>query len=191
MKATLRRRLLGVAAVVLFVAAFVLATPASATHGQPGKQLPAWGAVAGTVTSVDYAPGFPFVRSTFGGRCSVPSDWVTSHTFTGEVSHGGLSTGVGSHCGRLDYATGAIIDADEVIMMTAANGDTLNSRGNGYTFPDGTTTGELTIVGGTGRFAGATGESTSSGRADLTATPWTYTLSFSGWIAYDASQASS
>ena len=63
--------------------------------------------------------------------------------------------------------------------------------------PDGTITYtyELTIAGGTGRFAGATGHVPVSGTVvefDPTVMPWEVTVVevFDGWIAYDASQAS-
>lgn len=185
---TLRPQLLIAAAVALFAATFLLATPASATHGQPGKQLPYRGVMAGPI-SVVYAPGFPFVRDTFGGRCSVPSDWTISFTLTGEVTHLGSFTSVGGHCSRLDMATGIVVFGDGVFTTTSANGDTLTGTyTNGYGPPDGTFTDDVTLTGGTGRFSGATGEAVDSGVADVTATPPTIVVRFDGWIAYDASQ---
>ena len=190
MKKALRPRLLGVAAVVLFAAAFVLATPASATHGQPGKQMPFKGVIVGTFTSLDYAPGFPFERSTFNGRCSVPSDVIFSFVATGEGTHVGLFTGGGTDCGRIDLTTG-VIEYDGTGSWTAANGDSWNSTYVGTAFPDGTNTEEFTIVGGTGRFTGASGHGIDDGTSDMTATPPTLAGTWEGWISYDASKARS
>ncbi len=191
MRTVIRPRRLGAAAVTLLVATTVLAAPVSATHGQPGKGLPFLGVMAGPVTSVVLAPGFPVVRSTFGERCSVPSDWVLSWAVTGEATHLGSFIGAGSHCSRLDLATGVAVYGDGVFMYTAANGDMLHGTyTNGYAPPDGTLTDEATITGGTGRFVGATGHACESGTADLTTTPPTFAATFGGWIAYDASERS-
>lgn len=189
MTRTLRPQLLVAAAVTLFAATLVLATPASATHGQPAKQLPFKGVIEGTFTSLDYAPGFPFVRSTFDGRCSVLSDIIFTFVATVEGTHVGRYTGGGTDCGRIDLATG-VIEYDGTGSWTAANGDTWNSTYVGTAFPDGTNTEEFTVVGGTGRFAGASGHGIAVGTSDLTATPPTLVGTWEGWIAYDASQRS-
>ncbi len=187
---TFPARLMLASTVTLLAATLALATPASATNGQPGKELPYQGVMAGSV-SVNFAPYFPFVRDTFGGRCSVPSDWVSSWTATGEATHLGLFSGGGSTCARVDFATGVVAFGDGVGTLTAANGDTLNATLAGYgSILDGTETEEWTLVGGTGRFAGATGQARSTGRVDVTTTPYTFASTFEGWIAYDASQAS-
>lgn len=181
---------LGVAAVIVaFVATFVLVTPASATHGQRGRQLPFTGVIEGTFTSLEYAPDFPFVRSTFDGRCSVPSDIIFSFAATGEGTHVGLFTGGGTDCGRIDLVTG-VVAYEGGATWTAANGDTWSSRYVGSAFPDGTNTEEFTVVGGTGRFAGAMGHGTDIATSNMAATPPTFVGTWEGWIAYDASQAS-
>jgi hypothetical protein len=177
------------AVIVAFVATFVLATPASATHGQPGKRLPFTGVIEGTFTSLEYAPGFPVERSTFDGRCSVPSDIIFSIVGMGEGTHVGSFTGGVTDCGRVDLATG-VVEYDGTGSWTAANGDTWNSTYVGTAFPDGTNTEEFTIVGGTGRFTGASGHGLDVGTSDMTAMPPTFVGKWEGWIAYDASQAS-
>jgi hypothetical protein len=199
MKTALRLlRLFVAAAVILSLAAFVLATPASGTHGQPGKQLPLRGVQEGSGI-LQPAPGFPLERSTFDGRCSVPSDALSSWDYTGRWTHLGSWTTVElSHCSQLDLVTGVGTFGDGVLTLRAANGDTLSGTyGNGESLfqPDGTVayTFEMTITGGTGRFAGATGHIAASGLAvefDTTVTPWVATVveTSDGWIAYDASQ---
>jgi hypothetical protein len=203
MKTALRPlRLFVAAAVILSLAAFVLATSASATHGQPGKQLPFQGMWAGPASGQEFAPGFPNERSTFDGRCSVPSDYVISWDgLTGKATHlGSLTVVEASHCSQFDPASGVIPFGDGVFTLMAANGDTVTGTyGNGLSSfqPDGTITYtyELTIAGGTGRFAGATGDAAVSGTVvefDMTVMPWKVTVVevFDGWIAYDASQRS-
>jgi hypothetical protein len=75
------------------------------------------------------------------------------------------------------------------LTYTAANGDVLRAASAGTSLP--TATGvtfsaTITFIGGTGRFANATGHAHAEGAADLVAgTSW-YTLD--GWIAYDAAQ---
>lgn len=76
--------------------------------------------------------------------------------------------------------------------FTAANGDVLRAVHAGRSAPSGpglvsfTTT--ITIVGGTGRFAHATGQMTGAGTANLIT--HTTTVTNEGWIAYDASDRS-
>ncbi len=193
-------RLFVPAAVILSLAAFVLATPAVATHGQPEKQLPFQLVQTGSGI-VELAPGFPFERSTVGGRCSVPSDALSSWDYTGTATHLGSFTAEASHCSLLDLAAGVGTFGDGVYTATAANGDTFTyTYDNGLTafHPDGTITytGDATITGGTGRFAGATGEilevSGTVLESDMTVTPWVVTVAetLGGWIACDASQRS-
>jgi hypothetical protein len=73
--------------------------------------------------------------------------------------------------------------------FTAANGDVLRATHAGRSGPRGpgligfTTT--ITFVGGTGRFANATGQMTGEGTANLITR--TTTVTNEGWITYDAS----
>jgi hypothetical protein len=72
-----------------------------------------------------------------------------------------------------------------VMIFTAANGDELHATNVGSNTPTGPGTirftGITTIVGGTGRFANATGELSVEGTADVASTETRMT--FNGWIA--------
>ena len=104
--------------------------------------------------------------STFGGRCSVMSDYVITVAFKGEATHAGRFTGGGSHCTQISWTPagpGGVAYSDGRGTLTAANGSTLTLEwGDGVSGVD-PTTGKLwfkdtfTFTGGTGRFAGASG----------------------------------
>jgi hypothetical protein len=78
------------------------------------------------------------------------------------------------------------------VTFTAANGDELRLTNVGANERMGPTTirftGTMTVVGGTGRFASATGQITADGTADLVSGQGWITLD--GSIAYDASNRS-
>ena len=100
-----------------------------------------------------------------------------------------------SHLGRavlhsvqdIDFATGAQVSVE--LTFTAANGDVLRATNVGTSAPSGPGVrfrGTATFVGGTGRFANATG----GARLEGTANFLTNTAEFAvvdGWISYDAS----
>ena len=187
---------LAVAAATALGAVTALAPSAAATNGQPGKQLPFRGYVQGFVTA-HFAPGFPFVRDTFGGRCSVPSDWIAVWSGVGTSSQTGLIKAFGSDCDRIDLTTGNLVYGDGVITEYGANGDYIyGTYTNGHGTLGGMISDDWTIVGGTGRFKGATGQG--SEIFELLVPPTTFTsepLAFInpwvGWISYDASQRGS
>jgi hypothetical protein len=123
-------------------------------------------------TGVQWA-GQPGVdRSDFGGRCSVPSDYVITATFDGESTHTGRLAGGGSHCSQVAWTPngpGGVTYSDGRGTIVAANGSVLNVRwGNGVSGFD-AAKGELwfkdqfTFAGGTGLFAGATGSGEEGG----------------------------
>jgi hypothetical protein len=180
------------AAAATALGAATFATATHATGGQPGKQLSFRGYVQGFVT-VEFAPGFPFVRSTFGGRCSTPSDWVAHWSGTGTSNHTGLIKAFGSDCDRVNLATGEVVYDEGVITEYGANGDYIfatytNGRGTlGGTFTD-----DWTITGGTGRFAGATGQGTEEfillAPPSFDGKPLPFINPWRGWISYDSSQ---
>lgn len=72
--------------------------------------------------------------------------------------------------------------------FTAENGDVLRAEGVGTSAPSGpgrvSFTGTFTFVGGTGRFANATGHARVEGVADLPTSTASFTID--GWISYDA-----
>jgi hypothetical protein len=77
------------------------------------------------------------------------------------------------------------------LTYTAANGDVLRAASQGTSTPNATGlsfSATITFLGGTGRFANATGQAQAAGTADLAAGTSQYTLD--GWIAYDASDRS-
>ena len=182
---------LAIAAVTVLGVAATLAPSTAAKGGQPGKQLPFHGYVQGYVTP-QFAPGFPFVRSTFGGRCSVPSDWIAVWSGVGQSEHTGLIKASGSDCDRVDLTTGNLVYDDGVITEYGANGDYLfGTYTNGHGTLGGTISDEWTIVGGTGRFAGATGHGTETfdllvppGSITFTSTPLPFINPWDGWISY-------
>jgi hypothetical protein len=184
-------RRFAVATVALLGALSAFASIAGANAGEPGKQVSFVGFVQGLVTPV-FAPGFPFVRDTFGGRCSVPSDYMTFWSGVGQSNHTGLITATGSDCDRIDLATGSVVYGDGVIDEHGANGDFIYGT---YTNGHGTLGGEIadewTIVGGTGLFAGATGHGVEQfillAPPSFTGAPIPFINPWQGTIAYDAS----
>jgi hypothetical protein len=141
--------------------------PQSASGERPWKAKLAW-----RVTDIRWA-GVPGVdKSTFSGRCSVPSDYVIQGAFEGEATHAGHVTGLADHCSQITWGPQGPIGAvysDGRGMMVSANGSTLEFRyGNGTTGVD-TSAGlqwfrdEWQFTGGTGSFAGATGQGSEGG----------------------------
>ena len=146
-------------------------------------------------TAPGYAPGL------FGGRCSVPSDYVITAAFEGDATHAGHVTGPASHCSQLKWGPGgAVMGAtysDGQGVLTTANGSTIVLRyGNGTTgfdpdsgllwFRD-----EWTFVEGTGLFAGVTGSGVEGGsfasfEAFLAGAP--VPMWMQGTITYDPSR---
>ena len=187
---------LGVVAAIALGAVTTLVPSAAATGGQPGKELSFNGFVQGLVTP-QFAPGFPFVRDTFGGRCSVPSDWIANWSGVGQSNHTGLIKAYGSDCDRVDLGTGNLVYGDGVITEYGANGDFLyGTYTNGHGRLGGTIADDWTIVGGTGRFAGATGQGVEqfvllSPPVGFTSQPLPFINPWQGWISYDASQQGS
>ena len=78
-----------------------------------------------------------------------------------------------------------------VVTYTAANGDVLRASNVGTSRRSGAGVAfeaTVTFVGGTGRFARATGQAHVTGTADFVANTSDYTIE--GWIAYDAADRS-
>jgi hypothetical protein len=111
-------------------------------------------------------------RSTFGGRCSVPSDYVITVTFEGEATHAGRVAGTGSHCTQILWTPagpGGVAYTDGMGALTASDGSVLYLRWGGGTSGVDPATGEMSFkdqfwfVGGTGRFAVASGGGSEGG----------------------------
>ena len=166
-----------VTVVLAVVALLALAIPAFA--GQ-AIERPIREDLSGYTVSMVYSPTFPD-GDTFGRRCSEPSQWISTSTGTGRISHLGRVTWTTEHCFQLD--AGTFGDAD--LVITAANGDKLFGTYDGYMTGASTFAETLVITGGTGRFSGATGTIDEIGWFD----PDTGYMEINGYgsITYDAS----
>ena len=173
-----------VTVVVVVVALLAIAVPAFAGRAvERTIREDSYGYGTGMVL----APEFP-AGDTFEGRCSVPSQWVSTSSGTGIMSHLGRVTWTTEHCFQLfggEYGT----FGDAVLVITAANGDQLFGTYDGVMTSDTTFTETMVITGGTGRFAGATGTIDETGWFD----PATSYMEIKGIgsIVYDASMRSS
>jgi hypothetical protein len=140
-------------------------TGAASLQGERGAR-PFNAKATWAATGIQWA-GLPGqATSTFGGRCSVPSDYVISAAFEGQATHAGRVTGTTSHCSQIAWGPQGPMGAtysDGKGLFTTANGSTIMLHyGNGMTGVDPDTglswfRDEWTFTGGTGLFAGATG----------------------------------
>lgn len=124
-----------------------------------------------TVSPLPSSP--PIIRQTDTGTCQL------SHL--GRTAYAGVL--------ELNLATGTQRGER---TLTAANGDVLRVVAVGTSTPSGpglvSFVATLTFVGGTGRFANATGQARGEGTANLAIRRTSVTID--GWIAYDASDRS-
>jgi len=169
--------------VVTAVIALVLTFAATALAA-PAKQLPFKEDLGGGVTNVVLAEDF-VGGETFDGRCSEPSQMLTSMAGTGRVSHMGRVSWTSQHCTQLFAGT----FGDAKLVITAANGDSLYGTYSGWMTGEASFAEVMTIISGTGRFAGATGTVSEAGSYD--ATTFDLEIRGDGWILYDASQRAS
>src|SRR5262249_15845082 len=158
------RRRYGLALILSTVAAlFVLAAPA-ALADSVASDLPFRLNGSGTFT-VDFTGT---ARGTQIGNAAISAN-VLSQTFPIPP------------CGS---GTNVVVVSE---TLTAANGDTINETISGGNCQSGPTTfhftGTYSIVGGTGRFANATGSGSVVNDADLSSSPFTFTQSESGTIS--------
>ena len=136
---------------VALVIAALSAAAAPAAAGQ-SVERPIEEDLSGYLIGMELSPAFPG-GDTFDGRCSRPSQWISTSAGSGVMSHLGRVSWTLEHCYRLFAGT----FGDARVVITAANGDGL------YGTFDGVMTGETTfmetliVTGGTGRFAGASG----------------------------------
>ena len=136
-----------------------------------GNQRPVNGQFTGT--GVDVAQ-----------RC--PDALTIGFAIDGVLSHLGRMTGAGTNCTEFTLGTESVPIWDGIAIVTAADGSTLTLAYEGL---QGAPTNGVasfshqdTVIGGTGRFEGATGELTISGLLDFA--DLTVTGSVSGWISY-------
>lgn len=174
---SISRTLIGAAVVALGA---VTVVPAQATHGQPDKELPITIELTSTSTDRDFDNT---------AVCSVPSDWVWIEEGTGTASRLGRVTYTLWHCTQVTSPlTGTYQDG--LLEITAANGDMLEIKhygtyevnpNEGVSYAEGV----ASIVGGTGRFAGATGDL--SEMVEFHFASGTQYVTSTGHIVYDAS----
>lgn len=185
------RRLL-VPLLFVSVSLALLPAPALATG-----EVPFHASLRGATTSVQYAVGFPQTWSTFGGRCSVPSAWVISFAGWGRSTHLGTFTWTSSHCTQPGATPmDPITISDGLLTFVSANGDVLRETyGNGVVSvvdpPLMCIDTQVSFVGGTGRFAEASGSAVERGCFSLLEPNLPalndLRISTTGTIAYDAS----
>lgn len=118
----------------------------------------------------------------------------------------GTAEGTGAHIGRFTLVTAIAVNAEPVVVpdcpvlgnaevftatITAANGDTITLAGPGTGCPTSATTvssrDDVRVTGGTGRFAGATGQITVRTAVDRAAR--TAVISFDGRLAAPSSSS--
>jgi hypothetical protein len=129
----MKQRLYGFRVLAVVLAALILSGPATA-----GKRVPFKGQSSGVVTAVGFDPveGIAFTRVTGEGQ----STHLGHFTVTGDVG--------------VEVATGIPLGT---WTLTAANGDMLFLTMGGHGIDPTHGFGAFTVVGGTGRFQGATG----------------------------------
>jgi len=84
-----------------------------------------------------------------------PTLWTATVTEVGEETHLGRFTSEGSATAAFDDQ--GVFFLHYLTDWTAANGDILHLEGKVYGLPDGGFTMNFWVIGGTGRFEGATG----------------------------------
>ena len=172
-------RLFALVAVVA-VLLVTVAMPASATKGNPDKELPFSAYIAGDEVALNTVP------AEVAARCDSPSAFsVTTFYGTGRATHLGRIDIVAQHCSEAMgfYSQG-------VLTITAANGDVLMA-----TYTNGVSltpppliefTDEFTFVdGGTGRFTEASGGGVEIGVFHFLDD--VFELEMDGVVSYDAS----
>lgn len=167
---------------VSLVVVTVLASVVPAAAGE-SVERPIHEELSGFVTGMVYSPSFP-AGDTFDGRCSEPSQWISSMSGTGVISHLGRVSWATEHCFQLPGTFG-----DAELVITAANGDQLFATYDGVMTGETTFAETLIITGGTGRFVGASGSLAETGWFD----PDTGYMEVKGIgsIIYDASNRAS
>jgi hypothetical protein len=171
------KKLLAAAVLLAALAAFAVASAAADTGGTDRPFTAtmagaAWAVPDSSCLTYPYSPG------------------VRTHSeASGVASHLGLVSMTGSHCPLLD---GRSVGGQ--MTLVAANGDELYMTFEGVSDPVGlpppgtviTFTSDNVIVGGTGRFANATGEVHETVLVTFTGlgTPWPFTRTSYGTLSY-------
>jgi len=166
----------------LFVSVVVVALLAAALPAAAGESVerPIKENLSGYVIGMALSPSFPG-GDTFDGRCSEPSQWVSTSAGSGVMSHLGSVAWTLEHCYQLFDET----FGDAELVITAANGDQLFGTFDGIMTGETTFAETMIITGGTGRFVSASGSIAETGWYD----PDTGYMEVTGVgsIVYDAS----
>lgn len=167
---SLKRALWALAGVVFMLSTVSVGTASARPAGDRQQQQP-----IRIVIELEFA---------FDGACD--GGVFTPLWGRGNVTHLGRVDVAGSTC--LDFSSGELREG--LVSYTAANGDVLHLRFDGFLVigTDGSLGGGggLWVIGGTGRFASASGELTYSIESG-SLTTLAGTLEGEGWITYDAS----
>jgi len=159
------------------------ADPDPVAFSQARKDLPFHLSGDAVLVGREVAPnaGPPdFGQSTFDGRCSEPADMLMRFEVSGQASYLGEVTGVVEHCTQLDFTTLQTAKiTDGIMIWTAANGDELWGQ---HERPEGESAELVEWVGGTGRFASASGNAVS--RPECNQAAGTCTLEIDGVLVY-------
>jgi hypothetical protein len=168
------KKLLAAAVLLAALAAFAVTSAAAKTGG---TDRPFKGKVVGAASAVTESSCLPLTPV----RTYVEGSGVASHL--GRVSM------TSNHCPLLDGW-----NVDGHMTLVAANGDELHMTYEVVSDPAGiptpgtviTATGDYVIVGGTGRFANATGEVDGTTLVTFTGlgTPWPFTMTWDGTLSY-------
>jgi len=162
----MRRIIVSLALALTLVSALIL--PAAAA----GEQRPVRGEFTGSGVAADQ-------------RCG-PGSLTLGFVIRGVTTHLGRLTGSGTNCTEFTLGTEAVSIWDGMITLEAADGSTLIATYEGEQGQpvEGVATFSHTdtIVGGTGRFDGASGEWTVGGTIDFT--DLTVSGTVSGWLSY-------
>jgi hypothetical protein len=166
------------------VAVLIASVPASAAAH---KERPIKEDLIGYASGMRWAPDFPN-GDTFEGRCSQPSQWISTSSGSGRISHLGRVSWTTEHCFQL-FAGKYGTFGDARLVITAANGDQLFGTYDGVMTGETTFAETVVVTGGTGRFAQASGSIAESGWFD----PDTGYMEVTGVgsIIYDASNRAS
>jgi hypothetical protein len=154
------------------------ASMADATRGQPDHPVPLRAAIDGNDYIVVPPPA----------HCPTGTSWEYHFEGIGQMSHLGRVDIEVVHCTTMDFASGTGFFGPGTITVTAKNGDALVMADTGtFTFDgiDSVIDLDWSVLGGTGRFLGATGEGDGAlfgnvPTASLTGDLW-------GELIYDAS----
>jgi hypothetical protein len=161
----MRRIIVSLALALTLVSALIL--PAAAA-----EQRPVRGEFTGSGVAADQ-------------RCG-PDALTLGFVITGVASHLGRLTGSGTNCTEFTLGTQAVPIWDGIVTLEAADGSTLTASYEGRQgAPEAGVATFLhtdTILGGTGRFEGATGAWTIAGVIDLA--NLTVSGSVAGWLDY-------